>query len=253
MSHDTIANVVARINKLRELAKNNTNEHEAASAAGAAAKLIAKHQLSEMDLQVRGEKQSESVEQDREPLFKTGRAMPWIDKLIMALCDHYGCTGYWNHVTDANEVFAKNPNAIRDSYKAYMLVGRKSDMEVVRYMFAWLQPVIVHLMKSNASGYGMSYSQNYACGVVQGIDNQLKLEHKKIKEEAAANNQSQAMVLLDNRLATSKLHMKSTVKGLHSRRSYLDYDAHARGRGIKAGEKIRLTKGINSSEAKKLT
>lgn len=30
MSTDTIANVIARINKLRELAGNNTNEQEAA-------------------------------------------------------------------------------------------------------------------------------------------------------------------------------------------------------------------------------
>lgn len=251
---DTLANVIARINHLRTLAGNNTNENEAAAAAAAAAaaKLIARHQLSEMDLQLKGEKGAEPIEQCSEPLYKTGRAMYWVGFLAMTLCEHYGCTGYWNHVADPEEVFAKNPDAVRDSYKAFMMVGRKSDMEVVRYMFTWLQPVIVYLMKSNASGRGMKYSQNYASGVVQGIKNQLKLEHKKTQEEAAVNNQSQAMVLLDSRLTLSQEHLKATVKGLHSKRSHLGYDPTARASGIKAGENIRLTKGIAAAPNNKL-
>lgn len=250
---DTIANVIARINKLRELAGNNANEHEAAAAAAAAAKLISKHQLSEMDLQVQGSKDAEPIEECSIPLHKTGRAMLWVGFLAMTLCEHYGCTGYWSHVNDAEEVFAKNPNAVRDSYKAFKMVGRKSDTDIVRYMFDWLHPVIVYLMKLNASGRGMKYSQNYATGVVQGIKNQLQLEHKAAKAEALANNQSQAMVLLDSRLALSENHLKKTVKGLHSKRSHLEYDSRARAQGITAGENIRLTKGLSGGSNKLLT
>lgn len=252
MSNNTIANVIARIQKLRELAGNNTNEHEAASAAAAAAKLIDRFQLSEMDLQLKGDKNAEPIVEGEVPLHKTGRAMLWVGFLAMTLCEHYGCTGYWNHVNDAEEVFAKNPNAVRDSYKAFKMVGRQSDMDIVRYMFDWLHPVIVYLMKLNASGRGMKYSQNYAYGVVQGIKNQLQLEHKEAKVEAAANNQSQAMVLLDSRLALSESHLKSTVKGLHTKRSHLGYDPNARARGVTAGESIRLTKGLPSGGSNKL-
>lgn len=222
------------------------------NAAAAAARLIDRHQLSEMDLEVQGQKNAEPVLEDAEPLHKTGRAMPWVGYLAMTLCEHYGCTGYWNHANDAEEVFAKNPKAIRDSYKAFKMVGRKTDIEVVRYMFTWLQPVIVYLMKLNASGKGMKYSQNYGLGVVTGIKNQLAMEHKKAKEDAMASNQSQAMVLLDSRLAISQAHLKSSVKGLHTRYSNLGNDREAKQRGIAAGESIRLTKGLPGSGSNKL-
>lgn len=251
MSRDTIANVIARINKLRELAKGTTNEHEAAAATGQAARLIDKHQLSEMDLQVKGEKGSEPVEVLNEPLYKTGRAMAWVGRLALVLSEHYGCTGYWDHVVDPMEIASKNPKAVRNSYKAFKMVGRKSDSEIIRYMFDWLQPVIVDLMKVNAYGQGMRYSQNYALGVVAGIEKQLKLEHKRMQEEAATNNTSQAMVLLDNRFALSTTHMKTNVKGLRDKFSSLRNDSDARARGVKAGESISLNKGLNTSNAPK--
>ena len=127
MSRETMLNVIARVNKLRELSRANANEHEAANAAAAAAALIDRHQLSEMDLQVKGEKDVEPIEEIAQPLYKTGRAMLWVDNLAGTLCSHYGCSGYWKHVRDAMEIAQKNPNAVRDSYKAFTIVGRKSD------------------------------------------------------------------------------------------------------------------------------
>lgn len=251
MSRDTIANVIARVNKLRELAKGTTNEHEAAAATGQAARLIDKHQLSEMDLQVKGEKDAEPISVLNDPLYKTGRAMAWISKLAVVLCEHYGCTGYWDHVVDPMTIANKNPKAVRDSYKAFKMVGRTSDAEVIRYMFDWLQPVIVDLMKVNASGRGMRYSQNYALGVVDGIDRQLKLEHERAHAEAARNNTSQAMILLDNRLVMSKDHMENNVKGLYQKYSNLKNDSDAKARGIRAGESISLNKGLNTSNSPK--
>lgn len=254
MSRDTIVNIIARVQKLRELAGNNANANEAANAAAAAASLIDRFQLSEMDLAVKEGKDQEPIEEIAEPLFKTGRTMLWVSVLANGLCEHYGCTGYLNTIRDAMEVSSKNPNAIRDSYKAFKIIGRKGDAEIVRYMFTWLQPVIIDLMKRNSYGKGMRHSQNYALGVVQGIKNQLALEHKKVVAEAAASNQSQAMVLLDSRTALSKDHMKKTVEGLHDRKSYLGSDREARDRGIRAGENIRLSKGMGpgGSDPKKL-
>lgn len=248
---DTIANVIARINKLRELAGNNANEFEAANAAAAATALIDRFQLSEMDLQVRGEKPAEPIEEIAEALYKTGRAMLWVDKLASILCEHNGCTYYWKHVTDAMAIAEKNPNAVRDSYKAATMVGRRGDTEIVRYMFHWLHTTIVDLMKTHAYGKGMRYSQNYAIGVVVGIKRQLDLEHAKTVAEAAASNQSQAMVLLDDRHKLSLAHLESTVK-LTRRQVSLRGDADARARGIKAGEAIQLKKALPGSNTNKL-
>lgn len=177
--------------------------------------------------------------------------MLWIGKLAVALCEHYGCTGYWDHVVDPMGVAAKNPKATRDSYKAFKMVGRKGDIEIVRYFFDWLQPVIVDLMKRNASGLGMSYSQNYACGVVDGIKNQLKVEHQRAQREAAATNQSTAMVFLNNRLDLSKNHLKNHGPKLIMKTSNLRNDNNAKALGVKAGESISLNKGINGASPNK--
>lgn len=252
MSHDTISNVIGRINKLRELSKNNQNEFEAANAAAAAALLVDRFQLSEMDLQVKGDKIAEAIEEIQDPLYRTGRAMAWIDSLTRALCDHYGCTGYWKHVTDPMGIAQKNPNAVRDSYKAYTLVGRRSDAAIIEYMFNWLQPVIIDLMKKNAYGRGMKFSQNYALGVVSGIKFQLEQENKSLRQEAELNNQSAAMVLLGNRCKDADVYMRKTVPGLQKRYHHLDGDVDARERGVQDGKAIHLSKGISASAGPRL-
>ncbi len=246
----TIDNVIARVQKLRSLSKS-TNEYEAANAAAAAAKLIDQHQLSEMDLQIKGEKAAEEIVVIEKPLFRTGRIMLWMSQLGQVLASHYGCSVYIGTVNLEVDI-TKPAKGSRDTEKAMKMVGRPSDAEVVQYMFDWLRPVIIELTKIHAYGQGMAYSQNYAFGVVKGIETQLKAQHETAKREAAAAGQSQAMVLLDNRTALSKTFMDTKLRLRKSVGSKLRGNADAMARGQQAGQNITLTKGLGTSSSNKL-
>ncbi len=236
----TIDNIIARVQKLRALA-TTSNEHEAANAASAAAKLIDQHQLSEMDLQVSGEKAAEPVEIIETPLFRTGRIMLWQDRLSSAIAEHYGVSIYIKSYPLPVDIMS--PQDGRDTDKGLTMVGRPSDAEVVRYMFTWLMPVVVQLTKNNAYGRGMAYSQNYALGVVEGIRTQLMA----LRQETKRQVQSQAMVLLDNRLAVSQAYLKTNLK-LRTRKSHLRGNEDAMAQGKKVGEKIQLQKGLTGGQ-----
>lgn len=246
----TLVNVIARIQKLRALAKSS-NEFEAANAAAAAAKLIDQHQLSEMDLQLKGEKEAEEVEVIEKPLFRTGRVMLWMDQLAQVLAGHYGCTIYLATVPLEADI-TKPMKGVRGTEKAMKMVGRKSDAEIVQYMFDWLQPLIIELTKTHAYGKGMAYSQNYALGVVKGIKTQLDRQHEEAKREAHAAGQSQAMVLLDNRAIVARQVLAAKVGRLNKRQSQLSSNAEAQARGRQAGENIQLKKGLGTSAPNKL-
>lgn len=246
---NSLSNVIARIQKLRVLS-TSTNEHEAANAAAAAAKLIDQHQLSEMDLQVKGDKEAEEVQIIGKPLFRTGRIMLWMSQLAQVLASHYGCTLYVSTVSIEPDI-TKPSNKVRGTEKAMKMVGRPSDAEVVQYMYDWLQPVIIELTKKNAYGMGMAYAQNYAYGVVKGIKAQLECQHEEAKREAQIAGQSQAMVLLDNREALAVTFINSKMKLKKSQGSKLSGNAEAQERGKQVGERIQLRKGLDGGNSPK--
>ena len=239
-------NVIDRINKLRALAASTT-ANEAANAAAAADALISKHQLSEAQLIINGSKNDEQIEVIRQHLHESGRIMQWIHDLANTLCNHYGCSYYEATVFDPNKVAAQNANAKRATYKAFVLVGRRSDAEIVQYFFDWLRTVVDELVKKNARGQGMVFSQNYARGVVNGIRLQLKGERDKLASEAAATNQSTAMVMLSNRAVAADKFMRSAIKLKQSQASKLGRDLDAFGSGTEQGKKIQLKKGLPSN------
>lgn len=249
---ESLATVIAKIQKLRSLAKSD-NPNEAANAAQAAAALIDKHQLTEADLQVKGEKQAEPIEIVSESLYESGRVMLWIHKLAQVLCEHYGCTYYVDTVEDFAKVAEKNPNARRTSFKAFRMVGRRSDADVVRYFFTWLQDEITHLTKTHAYGMGMKYSQNFARGCVSAIGVKLKEQHQTMVQEARATGQSQAMVLLDNRAKEASVYMNQKINLTSRPGSKLERDMNAFTHGVVVGKNIQLKQGLQGGkEPKKL-
>lgn len=247
---ETLQTIIAKIQKLRELGKNNTNPNEASAAARAADALIEKYQLVAADLEIKGQ-QAEPIEIIKESLYESGRVMLWVHNLATVLCDHYGCTYYVDTVEDFVKVAAKNPNARRTTFKALRMVGRRSDTEIVKYMFAWLQDEIARITKTNAYGQGMRYSQNYACGVVNGIKLQLNAERKSATEEANRAGQSAAMVMVSNRSKEAEKFMRSAIRLGSSGRSHLYKDEDAFSQGTEVGKRLHLNKGIEASSPNK--
>ena len=227
--------ILEKICHLKGLA-GSSNPNEAAAAAAAADKLIQKYRIDEAELKmVESSTDFESEDSDF-VLYESGRRTMWKSDLACLLAHHYGCAVWID-------------NGYRK--KQYRLVGIKSDMEIVNYMFSWLIKEIDMLTKMFCTGLGHVYSRSYSEGVVAGIRNQLN----KTKREAAMQySGTTALACIDQRLDRSteamyKLHnlkkAKITRKALFSGSAYNS--------GVEAGKKIHLRRGLETQDTKQLT
>lgn len=240
------ADIIDKIRQLRALSKNN-NVFESAAAAAAADKLIEKYRISEADLQTES---SEKPDEDSSVLYETARTITWKYVLCHNLAVHYGCTVWNNWAVGLSSDFRKNNRKV----SRYRLVGRKSDREIVSYMFAWLSMEIERLTKLNCKGQGHITSQSYAEGAVSGIKQQMDLSKAEMKKEAQQAGQTQALVKLDARQEESK----AALRILHPELVYKTktiarhIDQNAYGDGVRAGKSIHLGKAMGGAGPKLL-
>ena len=131
------------------------------------------------------------------------------------------------------------------------MVGRKSDMEIVRYFYSWLGMECERLSGLEAKGLklGRVYVASYQEGFVSGIADQLRISRENAKKEAT----STAIVLIDSRLEKAKLAQNTLVPGLvYSKgRSYSRRDNGAFDQGKKRGAAIHLGSALSSGSSTK--
>lgn len=232
----TISSVIDRVKKLLALSKSS-NAFEAAAAANAANKLIDQHRLSESELET---SDHESIIQDPNPLYESGRLTKWRSTLAVVLAKHYGCATY-------------NSKGRRSNI--FKLIGRKSDIEIVNYMFAWLSSEIERLSSSASKAQkldrseGKIFSNSFCLGAVEGIKEQLQASRK----EAAAQATSGALVKLDQRFTEADEFMRNLLN-LKQVKSYskssIDYGAYNSGKT--KGQNIHLGQGLNAANGVRL-
>jgi len=233
--------IIEKIKKLRTLSQNNSNVEEAATAARLADQLIVKHRIEEAQLEIDSNVAS-SATKDEQYIYTTGRIIPWKQSLAVSLADHYGCAIYNN---------TSYPEGRQVSNLC--LIGRKSDMEITRYMFAWLSLEIDRLCKLNCKGFGKIYCQSYCIGAVSGIKQQLALSKQQIKDETLAT-QSVALVKLDDRKSEAEQALIKLVPELKPTKatSKSQYDPDGYYSGVAAGKNINLHKNLNSGSNNKI-
>lgn len=240
--------IIDKIRQLRSLSKSQ-NVFESAAAAAAADKLIEKYRISEVDLYSASDGGEEPTE-DSSVLYETARTITWKFVLADNLSAHYGCALWNNWESRLSSDFRKNSRRV----SRYRLVGRKSDREIVSYMFAWLSMEIERLTKLNCKGQGHIACQSYAEGAVAGIKHQMDLSKAEVKKEAQQAGQTQALIKLDARqeesnAALSLLH-PNLVFGKKKIYRHIDRDAY--GNGVRAGESIHLGKAMGGAGPKLL-
>ena len=119
----TLAEIIEQVKALNALS-TSVNANEAAAAAAAANRLIDRYRLTQADLEVEEET---PVIKDQDYIYQSGKVTVWKTRLIHLLTHHYG-VAYFNDTSYANG----------RQVSRYLMVGRKSDMEIVRYMYTWL-------------------------------------------------------------------------------------------------------------------
>jgi len=231
-----ISSIIDRIRKLQSLTKSS-NAFEAANAAAAANKLIDQYRLSESELEA---DDHEDIIEDYSAIYESGRITKWKSILAANISKHYGC-GIYNSKSYRSNVFK--------------LVGRKSDIDIVHYMFAWLSSEITRLCMIDSKkkmfnkSDGKVFANSFCLGVVAGITEQLTKSRQEITNDANSN----ALVKLDDRYNESmnflnKLHnLKQSTSFNNSNINKSAFDV-----GKSKGQNIHLGKGLNQANGVKL-
>jgi len=234
----TLTEIIAKVQKLLSLSKNNSNAAEAATAAGIANRLIDEHRLSVADLELESSTK-EAVVQDDNHLYESGRITAWRASLVRVLTSHYG-VAYYNDTTHSET---------GRQVSRYRMVGRKSDMEVVRYFYVWLGAECERLSALEAKGKGRVYVASYQLGFVSGVSEQLMLSREQAKQTAT----STSIVMIDSRGDEARTGMYNIVPGLRKSKgsSSRQHDVGAFGEGKARGQSVHLGNAMGSGGSSK--
>jgi hypothetical protein len=230
-----LQSVIEKIQALRALAGSNTSLNEANAAANMANKLLETYRLQESDVASSNPELDPIAEDDRY-IYESGKVTPWKASLVRILAAQYG-VAYFNDCI-------RHPDTGRQISR-YRLIGRKSDVEIVHYFFAWLVLECNRLSQMFAKGNGRVFIASWCEGFVVGIKEQLELSRASAQEQAS----SQAIIHLDNRMNESKAAMYAKHTNLKKSKasSYRQRDQFGFDAGKTQGSRIHLGSALGSS------
>lgn len=226
----SIENIISKVQKLLALSKSS-NANEAAAATNAANKLIDQYRLSTADLS-EDSGEIDPMMEDPGVVYETGRVVPWKQSLVVTLANHYGCA-----------TFISCNYATGRKVSRFKLVGRKSDIAIVNYMFSYLSAECARLCEKEAHGQGKVFANSYCTGFVAGIRQQLSESRKEAEKEATGT----AIVAINNRQKEAsnfmnKLHnLKNSKGGSSAQTDYRAFNA-----GLQQGRNMHLGAGLNA-------
>jgi hypothetical protein len=233
-----IDSIIEKVQKLLALSKSD-NANEAAVAAAMANKLLDQYRLSMADLETK--ENVEGIEEDPDTIYESGKVTRWKSRLVSILTAHYGVT-YWN---DCHWKTGRQ-------FSRYRLVGRKSDITIVRYMFAWLSAECHRQATYHGTGKGRVFIACYCDGFINGVAEQLRLSRVEVKKTATDS----AMIKLDARQEEAKHWLKTFHPNLRTTQNYSLHQVNhdAKSMGHSAGRSIHLGKAMDvGSKIKLLT
>lgn len=230
--------ILIRIQRLLTLASNpGASVNESAAAFAAAQKLLARYNLDLAQVEITtGVKQaSENIVNSTEPLYSGQRVILWKSTLAIGLCNLNACQMY------IATTFVDGEKEI-----SYQVVGRSSDVALVRYFFNSIVSQI-ELLSSEALkrnlGRGKTFTNNFKHGASSTVIDRLN----KTNQEVRAEYQSTALVLVDNKATEVaswvRLNMKLGYRNVN-------YTAAGDSRGFNLGraegERVALNRGLDN-------
>lgn len=237
---EVLAKAIAKVQALRALASNNANENEQARATEAADRIMQEYRISQAELEAAGSVASEPFV--KVVVSEGGRRTAWRETLLHSICDHYGACFYLSSYRSGGDYGVQGRRGSK-GVQAYTVVGRKSDTDIIQYMFTWLEAEIMRLCRFATGGKGVKAAGGYLVGCAAGVASQFYDMRQKARVAAQAST-SAAMVLLDKRGSESRAHMEkeigtkkaSVVRGVQGTQSQWE--------GYNDGKKIQLKDGL---------
>jgi hypothetical protein len=225
-------NVIDKIQALKRLSENEAaTPAEAANAAARVQEMMLKHKITEIELG--GEGVEDVCWFKGEPLYSAKRESTWRIALAIGIAKVNGCCC----------MLGKLSNGTR----RISLVGRASDVEVVRYLYVYLERTIDRLAKRHLSesfsdchsAGPMVRGKSFRLGAVNMVTRRLKEQKAFVEKGAAEAGQSRALTIVDKREA----EVETWINKNAARRT-VDVnsgDAQAWSAGVDAARKIAIT------------
>lgn len=240
MSIDKVMRKIAKLKKLYEGAKAIKSEGEAQNAAALIQKLLAEYNLTMEEVGTAEEKASNNVIHEQISGY-TRKSIGgfWEQRLTHVICRWNFCTCY----------------IYGNSYKNLIIVGKKDNIEIVKWLLDMLKERFVHFSNERYKEYckeleeGVKpcskdkFQRSYLSGCAAGLDAKLKEEHEREKkEEVELSTKITALVVRNN--AEIEEYVEKTwgdVKKVRKKREVWD---SARSAGFNDGKNTNINKPI---------
>lgn len=177
------------IRKVRSLLEKEQSSgctpEEVAAAIAKATRLLEREGLTRAALEIEQQVTEEEIKIANDPLWQAKeRRSQWRMDLALVLTDHFGCF----YFTRASSI---------------MICGKPSNIDTVRYLFAYCEKEIDRLTKENCAGEGKTYSNNFRIGCTEAIDSAIRNEKASERDAQRKNatGNSTALVLVNNAIA----------------------------------------------------
>ena len=228
--------VLDKVQKLLALAQSD-NVNEAALAARTAQQIMHKHNLT--SYMVENFNSEKSIEEEIIDWTQQGRPLDVFNKkaatwkihlaMIVARANH--CRIYLNHAPEGS---------------CFGLIGRESDANIVRYLYAYLVHEIHRLTKRDGKGKGRTWNNNFRIGAVREIkvrlDEAVKGAIGDVQSTSGVNlaRVSTAISLMEKRGSSVEQWMneKLNLRKAPSRKMTVNQEAQAAGKA--AAREINL-------------
>lgn len=234
MSQENKEKILNKIQKLLALA-NSPNIHESSLAATKAKELMDKYQIEEIELD--GEL-IEEVSAEESDIETTGRLTDWKCNLLYVLTKYNHC----RFLIRKTKVGVGN---VRTKYqKTFILVGTKTDKQLVSYLYKFCVRQIDYLQKIHASKQGRVFANNFRLGCVDAIEEAFKKEKEEFESWANQIGKGSALVLLNKKDQIAQKILEQKTVGTRTGSAHHG-NQDARDLGQKVGQSINVTKSQN--------
>lgn len=242
---DAIMSKIKKLKAMYEGAKKIGSENEAATAAALLNKLLLQYNLSMDELDLSEKPKDPILDEVISGFEYKSIGGEWENRLTNVLCRHNLCQSY----------------VYGGSYKRLLIVGRKENLELVKWLLSMLKERYVAFSKEAYKVYKESsdykytryskdrFQRSYLLGCAEGLDAKLTEERKREeREDEKFAVQVNALVVQNNGAITTYVTEKFGKTGHRTGGHANAYSA--RKAGYEEGKRTELYKPISESHHK---
>ena len=245
-TNEKLDKVMKQLRKLKALYEGATkinSEGEANNAARAIQRLLLQYNLTMEEVDGAEEKSKETVMHEKVSGY-TYKSIggEWENRLVYVICKWNFCRCF----------------IYGSSYKVLLIVGKKENMEMVKWLRSFLSEHFVTFSKERfkeykkTSEYAMrpisldKYQRSYLMGCAAGLDAKLQEEHEKEKKDVELSTKITALVVRNDQAVSEYVDNMFGKTGKRSRKERFD---GARQSGFTDGRNTSINKPISGGRS----